>query len=61
MIASGFPATAGTTGAKVVTPMRASCKNVLYLLMVVGWTSAEGSEKSQYLMKVFGGGKEIHL
>ena len=34
-------------GAAVVTPIRASWRNVLYLLMVVGRTSAEGSEKSQ--------------
>lgn len=36
MIAKGLPATAGTTGASVVTPIKASCKKVLYLLMVVG-------------------------
>lgn len=46
-------------GIAVVVPIRASCKAVLYLLMVVGCTSAEGSEKSQYLEKVLGGGKEI--
>ncbi|EHL03869.1 hypothetical protein M7I_0060 [Glarea lozoyensis 74030] len=32
---------------------------VLYLLIVVGCTSAEGRLKSQYLEKVFGGGKDI--
>lgn len=48
-----------TTGAAVVRPMRPTCRKVLYLLMVVGWTSAEGSEKSQYREKVFGGGSEI--
>lgn len=37
----------GTTGAAVVSPTSASCSAVLYLLMVVGVTSAEGSEKSQ--------------
>ena len=37
----------GTTGAMVVRPISASCKNVLYLLMVVGCTSADGREKSQ--------------
>lgn len=39
--------TAGTTGATVVSPIRPSCSAVLYLLMSVGRTSAEGSEKSQ--------------
>jgi hypothetical protein len=51
----------GTIGERVVSPISASCKNVLYLLIVVGFTSAEGREKSQYLVKVLGGGKEIHL
>lgn len=37
----------GTTGAVAVRPIRPSCRNVLYLLIVVGLTSAEGSEKSQ--------------
>lgn len=32
----------------------------LTLLMVVGCTSALGSEKSQYLAIVFGGGRDIH-
>lgn len=36
-----------TTGAMVVRPIRPSCKAVLYLLMVVGLTSADGREKSQ--------------
>lgn len=48
-----------TTGATMVAPMRPSCRNVLYLLIVVGRTSAEGSEKSQYLVNVLGGGSEI--
>jgi hypothetical protein len=47
-------------GIAVVAPIRASCKAVLYLLMVVGCTSADGSEKSQYLENVLGGGNEIH-
>lgn len=34
-------------GAAVVIPTRASCRKVLYLLIVVGRTSADGSEKSQ--------------
>ncbi len=51
----------GTTGAKVVNPIKPSCSAVLYLLMVVGRTSAEGREKSQYREKVLGGGSDIHL
>lgn len=51
----------GTTGASVVRPINPSCSAVLYLLIVVGRTSAEGSEKSQYREKVFGGGRDIHL
>ncbi len=47
-------------GIAVVAPIKASCKAVLYLLIVVGCTSAEGSEKSQYLEKVLGGGSDIH-
>lgn len=34
-------------GIAVVIPIKPSCKAVLYLLMVVGRTSAEGKEKSQ--------------
>lgn len=49
----------GIMGADVVKPTRASWRKVLYLLMVVGWTSAEGNEKSQYRAKVLGGGNEI--
>lgn len=57
--AKGVPSITGTKGAIVVKPMSASWRNVLYLLMVVGRTSAEGKEKSQYLVSVLGGGKEI--
>lgn len=46
-------------GVAVAAPIKASCRAVLYLLMVVGWTSADGSEKSQYRIKVLGGGREI--
>lgn len=46
-------------GAAVVNPIRPTCKTVLYLLIVVGCTSADGSEKSQYRVNVFGGGREI--
>lgn len=38
---------ASITGKASVEPMRTSCKKVLYLEMVVGWTSADGREKSQ--------------
>lgn len=38
---------APTKGVTMVAPMRPSWKKVLYLLMVVGRTSAEGREKSQ--------------
>lgn len=41
-------------------PTRPTWNKVLYLLIVVGCTSAEGREKSQYRAKVFGGGREIH-
>lgn len=49
-----------TSGATTVDPIRASWRKVLYLLIVVGRTSAEGRLKSQYLVKVFGGGSDIH-
>ncbi len=51
--------TAGITGASTVMPIRPSCRAVLTLLISVGRTSAEGSEKSQYRAKVLGGGREI--
>lgn len=40
-------ASKATRGFIIVTPIRPSCRNVLYLLMVVGRTSADGREKSQ--------------
>lgn len=46
------------TGMASVTPMRMSCRKVLYFETMVGWTSAEGSEKSQYRAKVLGAGSE---
>jgi hypothetical protein len=49
-----------TNGMAVVAPIKANCRAVLYLLIVVGCTSAEGSEKSQYLENVLGGGNDIH-
>ncbi len=58
MMVNGVPRSAGTRGAMVVRPTSPSCSAVLYLLMVVGCTSAEGSEKSQYRAKVLGGGSE---
>ncbi len=59
MMESGIDKSALMRGAVVVKPMRASCKNVLYLLICVGRTSAEGREKSQYLANDLGGGNEI--
>lgn len=43
----------GNKGATVVTPTRTSCRKVLYLEIWVGWTEADGIEKSQYRVKVF--------
>lgn len=43
----------GNKGPTVVVPTRTSCKKVLYFEIVVGWTEAEGIEKSQYRLKVF--------
>lgn len=45
-------------GAAVVRPTKANWRKVLYLLIVVGRTSADGSEKSQYRENVLGGGNE---
>lgn len=60
MIPNGVErSTTGITGATVVKPTRPSCRAVLYLLIRVGRTSAEGREKSQYRLKVLGGGSEI--
>ena len=47
-----------TTGNTKVEPIKINCRKVLYLDTVVGCTSAEGMEKSQYRMNVFGVGKE---
>lgn len=52
-------ASTGTRGFTIVAPIKPSCRNVLYLLMVVGRTSADGREKSQYRMNVLGGGREM--
>ena len=41
------PMSTAMRGAAVVRPMRPTWKKVLYLLMVVGCTSADGREKSQ--------------
>lgn len=46
-------------GAAVVRPTKANWRKVLYLLIVVGRTSADGREKSQYRENVLGGGNEI--
>lgn len=50
----------GTTGNAIAEPTSRSCNTVLTLEMSVGFTSAEGMEKSQYRAIVFGGGREIH-
>lgn len=50
----------GRTGMPMAEPTRNSCKAVLILEISVGFTSAEGREKSQYRAMVFGGGREIH-
>jgi len=44
----------------VVTPINRSWSVVFTLDIVVGRTSAEGMEKSQYLWKVLGGGKLVY-
>jgi hypothetical protein len=46
------------TGSTNVDPIRINCRNVLYFERVVGYTSADGMEKSQYRTKVFGVGSE---
>lgn len=51
----------GSTGTVIAEPTRRSCSAVLAFEMVVGFTSAEGREKSQYRAIVLGGGREIHL
>ena len=43
----------GTRGPTVVAPTNINCKAVLYFDIVVGFTSAEGIEKSQYRVNVF--------
>jgi hypothetical protein len=50
---SGREMSKGSREEMVVTPMRQSCRKVLYFEMVVGLTSAEGFEKSQKRLKVF--------
>jgi len=52
------PLVAVMTGRASVEPMSTSWRKVLYLETVVGWTSADGREKSQYRPKVLGAGKE---
>lgn len=49
----------GTTGRAIALPTSTSCKAVLIFETSVGFTSAEGSEKSQYRAIVLGGGSEI--
>lgn len=43
----------------MAVPTSSSCRAVLTLEIVVGLTSAEGREKSQYRAMVLGGGSEI--
>lgn len=50
----------GITGNAIDEPTNNNCRAVLTLDIMVGFTSADGSEKSQYLLMVFGGGREIH-
>jgi hypothetical protein len=59
MIVNAEAMSPATRGAAVVAPTNNNCSTVLYLLIVVGCTSAEGREKSQYLANVFGAGNEI--
>jgi len=56
MLEDAVPAAA--TGSARVAPMRIIWRKVLYFERVVGWTWAEGREKSQYRLKVFGAGRE---
>lgn len=51
----------GRTGIEIAEPTSNSCRAVLILEISVGFTSAEGREKSQYRAMVFGGGSDIHL
>ena len=41
------PSSKGKSGAMVVEPTRRSWRKVLYLETAVGWTEADGIEKSQ--------------
>jgi thioredoxin reductase len=49
----------GTTGRAIALPTSTSWRAVLILEISVGFTSAEGREKSQYRAIVLGGGSEI--
>lgn len=49
----------GSTGNAIADQTNNNCNAVLTLETKVGLTSAEGSEKSQYLAIVFGGGSDI--
>lgn len=48
-------------GYSVNNPSRSSCKNVLYLLIVVGVTVAEGNFGLKYLLQVLGSSKVRYL
>lgn len=49
------------TGTAVAAPSKRSCRNVLNFEIPVGCTSALGREKSQYRVKLFGGGNDAYL
>ncbi|KAI5310500.1 hypothetical protein KEM55_006238, partial [Ascosphaera atra] len=49
-----------TTGIVMADHTSPSCSAVFTFEISVGFTSADGSEKSQYRAIVFGGGSEIH-
>lgn len=50
----------GITGIAIADPTSTSCSAVFIFEMFVGFTSADGSEKSQYRAMVLGGGRDIH-
>jgi len=57
-IIMGVCVSTGMMGLIVVNPTRISWRNVLYLLIWVGVTCADGNEKSQNRPNVLGSGKD---
>lgn len=57
----GVCVSTGMMGLIVVNPTRINWRKVLYLLIWVGVTCADGKEKSQNRPKVFGIGKDWYL